>query len=113
LADVLRQADPDPWRQRVRDALGRKDWLALENIAKSPDLDRQPAATVAFLCARSTEISGRFLDQSSLGSEPDVRKYGARCRRGNCVHASGGRSSTAECPRNHESGQRLQPASAF
>ena len=51
LIDVLRTADPDPWRQRVRDALVRKDWSALENLVKSPDLDRQPAATISFLCA--------------------------------------------------------------
>jgi serine/threonine protein kinase/Tfp pilus assembly protein PilF len=51
LTDVLRIADPDPWRQRVRDALGRKDWAALENLARTPDLDRQPAATITFLCA--------------------------------------------------------------
>ena len=44
-------ADPDPWRQRVRDALVRKDWPALEILVKSPDLDRQPAATISFLCA--------------------------------------------------------------
>ncbi len=51
LIDVLRTADPDPWRQRVRDALARKDWAALENLVKSPDLDRQPAATISFLSA--------------------------------------------------------------
>jgi serine/threonine protein kinase len=51
LIEVLRGADPDPWRQQVRDALGRKDWLTLDNLAKSPELDRQPAATMSFLCA--------------------------------------------------------------
>ena len=51
LIDVLRTADPDPWRQRVRDALARKDWPALENLARSADLDRQPAATLRFLYA--------------------------------------------------------------
>jgi serine/threonine protein kinase/tetratricopeptide (TPR) repeat protein len=51
LIDVLRIADPDPWRQRVRDCLARKDWAALENLVSSPDLDRQPAATISFLCS--------------------------------------------------------------
>ena len=51
LIDVLRTADPDPWRQRIRDCLTRKDWTALESLVKSPDLDRQPAATISFLCA--------------------------------------------------------------
>ena len=44
-------ADPDPWRQRVRDALARKDWPALDNLVTSADLDRQPAATLTFLSA--------------------------------------------------------------
>ncbi|MEX0611425.1 MAG: tetratricopeptide repeat protein, partial [Pirellulales bacterium] len=51
LIDVLRTADPDPWRQRVREALSRKDWPVLENLATTADLDRQPAATLSFLCA--------------------------------------------------------------
>ena len=49
LIEVLRTADPDPWRQRVRDCLARKDWSTLETLASSPDLDRQPAATISFL----------------------------------------------------------------
>jgi tetratricopeptide (TPR) repeat protein len=51
LIDVLRTADPDPWRQRIRDCLARKDWAALERLVSSPDLDRQPAATISFLSA--------------------------------------------------------------
>ncbi|MEX0613939.1 MAG: tetratricopeptide repeat protein, partial [Pirellulales bacterium] len=49
LIDVLRTADPDPWRQQVRECLARQDWQALETLARSPDLDRQPAATISFL----------------------------------------------------------------
>jgi tetratricopeptide (TPR) repeat protein len=51
LMDVLRAADPDPWRQRVRDALARKDWPTLQNLTTSAELDRQPAATLSFLYA--------------------------------------------------------------
>ena len=51
LIDVLHGADPDPWRQRVRDALARKDWPALRNLATSTELDRQSAATLCFLYA--------------------------------------------------------------
>ena len=89
LIDVLHGADPDPWRQRVRDALARKDWPALENLVTSADLDRQPAATLTFLSAAlrasgksreagigsaagSVEIPGRLLDQPSLGCGPDL-----------------------------------------
>ena len=51
LADVLRIADPDPWRRRVRDILAHKDWPALDKLVTSGDLDRQPAATLCFLAA--------------------------------------------------------------
>jgi eukaryotic-like serine/threonine-protein kinase len=62
LIDVLQTADRDPWRQQIRDALLRKDWLALESLVKSPDLDRQPAATLSFLSAAFRE-NGKFLDE--------------------------------------------------
>jgi tetratricopeptide (TPR) repeat protein len=72
LIDVLQTADPDSWRQQVRDCLARKDWPALENLAKSPDLDRQPAATIGFLSAAlraqaesDTDRSGE--EQTELG----------------------------------------------
>jgi eukaryotic-like serine/threonine-protein kinase len=51
LIEVLQTADPDPWRQRVRDILVRKDWPALENLVTSAGMDRQPAATLSFLSA--------------------------------------------------------------
>jgi len=51
LLDLLKAADADPWRQQVRDAIGRGDRRTLATLAKSPDLERQPAATLAFLCA--------------------------------------------------------------
>ena len=49
LIDVLRAADPDPWRQRAREAMARRDWSALADLVKSADLDRQPAATLTLL----------------------------------------------------------------
>lgn len=49
LIDVLQHADTDPWRQRMRDAVARKDWPALTKLTTSADLDRQPAATLTFL----------------------------------------------------------------
>jgi tetratricopeptide (TPR) repeat protein len=51
LIDVLRTADPDPWRERVRDCLAHKDWSKLDTLVSSPDLDRQPPATISFVCA--------------------------------------------------------------
>ena len=60
LIDLLQAADSDPWRQQMRVALARKDWPALENLAKSPDLDRQEAATLSFLSA-ACRANGKFL----------------------------------------------------
>jgi tetratricopeptide (TPR) repeat protein len=65
LIDVLRAADPDPWRQRVRDALAGKDWPALDNLVKSADLDRQPAATLTFLYA-ALWASGKHPEQELI-----------------------------------------------
>ena len=62
LIDVLQAADPDPWRQRVRDAMARKDRSALANLVKSADLDRQPAATLTFLSS-ALRASGKDREQ--------------------------------------------------
>ncbi|HZZ82061.1 MAG TPA: protein kinase, partial [Gemmataceae bacterium] len=51
LIDALRLADPDRWRQQMREALARQDWPALQRLAAEPDLDQQPAATLSFLAA--------------------------------------------------------------
>ena len=67
LIDVLHGADPDPWRQRVRDALARKDWSALDNLVTSADLDRQPAATLSFLSA-ALRASGKY-HRAGFGSD--------------------------------------------
>ena len=64
LTDLVQRADPDPWRRQVRDALVRKDWPALDNLARSADLDRQPAATFYFLYAAL-----RANDKNLLGIE--------------------------------------------
>jgi tetratricopeptide (TPR) repeat protein len=62
LVGLLQAADPDTWRQRMRDALARKDWPALDNLLKSTDLDRQPAATLTFLCA-ALQAKGNYPDE--------------------------------------------------
>jgi serine/threonine protein kinase/Tfp pilus assembly protein PilF len=60
LTDVLRAVDSDPWRQRIRDALAAKDWSAVQKLVASPDLDRQPAATLTFLYAL---LSPRYMSR--------------------------------------------------
>jgi tetratricopeptide (TPR) repeat protein len=62
LIDVLHAADPDAWRQRVRDAMGRKDQSALANLVTSEDLDRQPAATLTLLYS-ALWASGKLPEQ--------------------------------------------------
>jgi serine/threonine-protein kinase len=44
LQEVLTAADPDPWRQQVRQALVREDPLALEKLLGEADVARQPPA---------------------------------------------------------------------
>jgi tetratricopeptide (TPR) repeat protein len=51
LVDVVNIADPDPWRQRLRSALANEDRQAVHDLARSADLDRQPAATLYVLAA--------------------------------------------------------------
>jgi Flp pilus assembly protein TadD/serine/threonine protein kinase len=49
LLAVAREADPDPWRSRVRDAVkhGRRD--RLNQLANSPDIASQPLQTLSLL----------------------------------------------------------------
>ena len=49
LTAVAQAADPDPWRRQVREAHRHKDRKALAALAASPELSRQPPATVITL----------------------------------------------------------------
>ena len=70
LVAVARTADPDPWRNRLRDTLGRmggdpaRKLEALERLAATADVDHLPGASVtrlaaalAFLGRRDTAIA--------------------------------------------------------
>ena len=46
LRPLAREADPDPQRNAVRDALTRRDRPALKQIAQSPDIDHFPPVTL-------------------------------------------------------------------
>jgi Flp pilus assembly protein TadD len=46
---VLRQSDPDPWRGRLRDAFGRRDDHALEELARDPEAAAQPPTILSLL----------------------------------------------------------------
>jgi tetratricopeptide (TPR) repeat protein len=62
LVEALRAADPDPWRQQMREALAREDWVALDKLVESDELDRQSAATLAFL-ATALRVRGKVAAQ--------------------------------------------------
>jgi tetratricopeptide (TPR) repeat protein/tRNA A-37 threonylcarbamoyl transferase component Bud32 len=49
LLAVVRRADPNPWRDRLRDAFQRRDYKALEGLARDPAVLAQPPTTVCFL----------------------------------------------------------------
>src|SRR5262245_13232614 len=51
LREVLKAADPDPWRTRLREAVARRDGPRLKQLAADADLARQSPATVSLLAA--------------------------------------------------------------
>ena len=63
LIAVSKTADPDPWRNRVRDALEARDARALSDIAESANVIDLPVQTLTLLCE---ELTGEF------GSETGV-----------------------------------------
>jgi tetratricopeptide (TPR) repeat protein len=57
LVAVAKVADPDPWRNQLRDALGRKDVAALRALAASVDIERLPPQSVSRL-AQALRVNG-------------------------------------------------------
>jgi tetratricopeptide (TPR) repeat protein/serine/threonine protein kinase len=55
LVAIARIADPDPWRNRLRDALERKGRQALEELAAAAGTDEWPPATLVLLAKMSRE----------------------------------------------------------
>jgi tetratricopeptide (TPR) repeat protein len=51
LREVARRADPDPWRNRLRDALAKKDRKALRALADDVARPAQPVVTLVALAA--------------------------------------------------------------
>src|SRR5262249_3654034 len=60
LLAVLRRADADPWRDRLRDAFARKDRKALRELARDPAAAAQPRATVMMLGAVLQRMVGDY-----------------------------------------------------
>jgi serine/threonine protein kinase/Tfp pilus assembly protein PilF len=63
LAAMSRAVDPDPWRDRLRDALEGKDPRALDELTASVPSDELPPATAVFLAglSRGTSAAGPAL----------------------------------------------------
>jgi tetratricopeptide (TPR) repeat protein len=57
LLEVARRADPDPWRNRLRDAAQKRDRKALQALAADAAMPAQPASTLVVL-ARRLGLSG-------------------------------------------------------
>jgi tetratricopeptide (TPR) repeat protein/tRNA A-37 threonylcarbamoyl transferase component Bud32 len=57
LTEVARAADPDPWRDRVRDSNHRRDRAALAKLFEEANLEEQPVA-VLLLLAQQLEKRG-------------------------------------------------------
>jgi serine/threonine protein kinase/Flp pilus assembly protein TadD len=49
LTEVALAADPDPFRRRLREAVMRREWKALEQLAAAEDLVRQPPTSLLLL----------------------------------------------------------------
>jgi serine/threonine-protein kinase len=49
LLEIARRADPDPWRNRVRDALTQEDRQALKDLAASPQVRQLPPPVLVVL----------------------------------------------------------------
>ncbi|MEW6743492.1 MAG: tetratricopeptide repeat protein [Planctomycetota bacterium] len=47
--DIVRAADPDPWRNRIRDAASRRDLRGLRSLAATADLESLPTRSLALL----------------------------------------------------------------
>jgi tetratricopeptide (TPR) repeat protein len=76
LLRVARVADPDGWRDRVREALERGDQHALVDLGKSDEAFRQPPLTLAFLgrtlaATKAFEPAAVLLQQARQGHPED------------------------------------------
>jgi serine/threonine-protein kinase len=73
LLNVLRRADADPWRGRLRDAFGHGDKHALEDLARDPEATAQPPATLGLLGAVLERLDERPLAVEVLRSAQQRR----------------------------------------
>src|SRR5262249_8071331 len=113
LLAVARAADPDPWRNRVRDALERNDRAALKGLAASGEVDRLPPPTLILLSlvARPVDPQGALdVLRRGLRRHPDdywINHYlGRECWR------RGGPENLLDAVRYLSVARALRPQSA-
>jgi tetratricopeptide (TPR) repeat protein/serine/threonine protein kinase len=73
LLEVARQADEDPWRERLRQAFQREDREALKRLATGKEVLAQPPATMHFLGAVLAEL--REYSAAADALRPMQRKH--------------------------------------
>jgi serine/threonine protein kinase/tetratricopeptide (TPR) repeat protein len=76
MLELAQLVDTDPWRQKVRTAVGAGDKDALIRLAAGPDLDRQPAATLTSLAialgeSRHLDVAVAVLSQARRRNPSD------------------------------------------
>jgi serine/threonine-protein kinase len=76
LRAVARLADDDPWRQRLREAAGRKDRAALEALAEQPDVAGKSSASLRWLAgslrdAGSSALAERLMRRAQVDRPAD------------------------------------------
>src|SRR5262249_14196443 len=56
LTDLALAVDPDPFRRRLREAIQRREWKALEQLAVAEDLLRQPPSSLLLLGQHTQKV---------------------------------------------------------
>ena len=80
LVAIARAADPDPWRSRLRDTLGRiggdpaRKLEVLERLAATADVDHLPEASVTRLAAARAFLGQRDTGDRALAAGPGVHR---------------------------------------
>jgi tetratricopeptide (TPR) repeat protein len=91
LLAVARAADPDPWRDRLRDASQRKDLKAFKTLVASAPGDELPAETAVLLAASATFLEGTNLAERGVDVLRQVRQrhpadFWVNYHLGYCLH---------------------------
>ena len=124
LVAAARAADPDPWRNRLRDTLGRmggdpaRKLEALERLAATADVDHLPGASVTRLATALAFLGRRDTGDRAPAAGPGVAPRRLLGQRRPRTRADGLRPSRGGGPvlrrrRGHQAPQRAGPEAAW